>query len=199
MRRLTASLTVIALLIAAPAASAKEVSRAEVCGLENCAKFSKRSAGPELQALAEGGDIVAPPANGAPYFLVRVEIRGDGAFDRFTNHWVPSLNLIRGEQGTWMRMPAEGKAVLARLVADLEPRAAVTLPLSASPDSLAMARAAADTAAAATPAAPANEDGGGLAWPWFAIAVAAAALLVAIVVRRHRARPADGYGAAAGA
>src|SRR3954453_21266488 len=123
-------IVLIALLVAVPAAAAKQVSRAEICGSGGFATFAGRG----LQPLAEGGDIVGPPAHGAPYFLVRVEIRAGDEHHRFASHWVPSLNLIRGGQGTWMKMPAAGKALLLKLSAQRTPLAASTLPLSASPD-----------------------------------------------------------------
>src|SRR3954453_1607028 len=127
-------LVLIALLVAVPAAAAKQVSRAEICGAGGCASFAGRG----LQPLAEGGDIVGPPVPGAPYFLVRIEIRAGDERNHFTSRWVPSLNLIRGAQGTWMVMPAAGKALLVKLSAHRTPLAASTLPLSASPDSRAV-------------------------------------------------------------
>lgn len=200
MCRVIGCLAVIFLLVAAPGASAKEVHRAVVCGAGGCASFSKQDGGPGLQALAEGGDIVGPPADGAPHYRVTVEIRGEGARDRFRSHWVPSLNLIRGEQGTWMEMLAKGKAVLAELTVTVRPLPAATLPLSASADSLAMARITAISTPAPTVMA-ASSRGEGLPWPW--IVAAAPGLVVFMVMitvrRRRRIQPSGRSGAAAGA
>ena len=200
MRSLIGCCAAIALLVIAPGASAKEVHSAVVCGAGGCTSFSKQAGGPRLQALAEGGDIVGPPAHGAPYYRVNVEIRGGDERVRFVNHWVPSLNLIRGDQGTWMKMPAEGKAVLADLTASLRPLPASTLPLSASPDSLAMARITAISTPAPTVTATVSNRGD-FAWPWIVAAVVAmiAALALTIAARRRRGRPSGGFGAAAGA
>jgi hypothetical protein len=201
MRRFIGWFAVITLLVVAPAASAKVVHSVVVCGAGGCASFSKQDGGPGLQALAEGGDIVGPPAHGAPHYRVNVEIRGADERVRFVNHWVPSLNLIRGEQGTWMEMPAEGKAVLAELTAKLKPLPASSLPLSASADSLAMARITAVSTPAPT-VTGASSHGGGFPWPW--IVGATGALLAGLVLttaarRRRRIKPSGRFGAAAGA
>jgi hypothetical protein len=185
MRRLIGCLAAIALLVIVPAASAKVVHSAVICGDGGCASISKQDGRPRLQALAEGGNVVGPPAHGAPYYRVNVEIRGGDARARYTNHWVPSLDLIRGQDGTWMEMPAEGKAGLAALTAKLKPLPASTLPLSASADSLAMARIAAISTPAPVVTAPSN-DGGGFPWSWILAAAAAAGLTVTIAARRRR-------------
>src|SRR5262245_44305608 len=179
MRPICGCLGLIALLVVAPAAAAKQVHSAVVCGSGGCVSVSRHDGGSELQALAEGGNIVGPPAYGAPYYRVTVEIRGGDERFRFVNHWVPSLHLIRGEQGTWMEMPTEGRAVLAELTAELKPLAASTLPLSASADSLAMARITAISTPAPTVTA-ASGHGNAVAWPW--ILVAAAAVVAGLAV-----------------
>src|SRR4051812_35714591 len=139
MRPICGGLAAIALLVVTPAASAKQVHSAVICGTGACVNVSKHDGGPGLQALAEGGDIVGPPAHAAPHYRVTVEIRGGEERFHFVNQWVSSLNLIRGEQGTWMEMPPQGKATLAELTVKLTPLSASTLPLSASADSLAIA------------------------------------------------------------
>ena len=100
-------------LAAAPAASAKEIARAEVCGADGCSTAS----GEDRQVLGHGGASRTPPA-AAPFYIVRIEVdTGAGHIERWEMTAVPERRALRAEDGTWLEMPPEVAAVIAKLTA----------------------------------------------------------------------------------
>ena len=100
-------------LAAAPAASAKEIAKAEVCGADGCSA----AAGDDRQVLGHGGASRTPPA-AAPFYMVRIAVdTGDGRKERWEMTAVPERRALRAEDGTWLEMPPEVAAVIAKLTA----------------------------------------------------------------------------------
>ena len=100
-------------LAAAPAASAKAIAKAEVCGADGCST----AAGDDRQVLGHGGASRTPPA-AAPFYMVRIEVdTGDGRTERWEMTAVPERRALRAEDGTWVEMPPEVAAVIAKLTA----------------------------------------------------------------------------------
>lgn len=185
---ITVLATVGALAVATPAL-AKEVSSVTVCGTDGCSTLTAAKHDVDLHMLAEGGEIVAPPSKGAPHYEVTIAV-SDGVEDLdFTTHWVPSLNLIRGERGTWMEMLPAQRRTLANLDLGLEPFAASALPLSASPESRAAAEPTSDNMsevfAPAQTGAP-SPPGSGLPWQWIVLAGVMLAAGASALVARAR-------------
>ena len=100
-------------LAAAPAAGAKEITKAEVCGADGCSA----AAGADRQVLGNGGATRTPPT-AAPFYMVRIEVdHGGGHTERWGMTAVPERRALRAEDGTWLEMPPEVAAVIAKLTA----------------------------------------------------------------------------------
>jgi hypothetical protein len=166
MRRLAPILVVLAALVAAPAAQAKEITKVKACGTDDCVTTRDPAI---LQGLMNGGPPTVPPD--AQREVIRLtatvaERPGGKAVATFESQWVPSLRLLVAEDGTWMKLPAGAERALNGL--GLEPFPA---PRTATP---------------ATPA-PAD-DGGTPVWLLIAAALALSGTLVAAAVFAQRPR-----------
>jgi hypothetical protein len=116
-------------VLALPAgALAKEPVKATVCGAGACVTSTDKAA---ILPLVDGGPPIAtPPAAGAPAYRVRTTIAaGRGRTDSFTTWISPRLRLIRGSEGTWMRLPAATLGALRRVAKDLPPFPAGRMPI----------------------------------------------------------------------
>ena len=112
-RTLVLAAVAVLALAAAPAASAKEIAKAEVCGADGCSTAS----GDDRQVLGQGGASRTPPA-AAPFYMVRIEVdTGAGHTERWEMTAVPERRALRAEDGTWLEMPPEVAAVIAKLTA----------------------------------------------------------------------------------
>jgi hypothetical protein len=122
MRLLAAVL--LAGLVLVPAASAKEVVGATICGAEECRTISGAEAGHDV--MPDSTTAAAPEA--APFLRLTVDVRvEEGEVVAMESVFVPSLGLLGGEGG-WMR-PVDGAlATLERLARGLEPWPAAELP-----------------------------------------------------------------------
>jgi hypothetical protein len=104
-------------LAAAPAAPAKEITKAQVCGADGCAA----AAGGDRQTLANGGPTRMPPT-AAPFYAVRIAVDSG---ERHTTNWetiaVPERHALRADDGTWLELPPDVEAVITKLSADLRP------------------------------------------------------------------------------
>src|SRR3954454_1357157 len=120
-------LAVLAALALPATALAKEPVKATVCGAGGC---NDTKDGQTMMALAEGGDFTGgPPSAGAPGFKVHLTFRdGKRSIGAFNVWHVPSLRLMRTEDGIWMRMTAAGLAALRRVAGDLQPLPADAIP-----------------------------------------------------------------------
>jgi hypothetical protein len=168
-RTLVVAAAVAALALAVcPAAVAKEIKAAQVCGADGCTAVDD---GTDREALVNGGPPRTPPT-AAPFYKLRIEIdTGGGHTERFHVAAVPDRLAARGEDGTWMGMPAEQAAVLARLT-----RSHRAFP-------------AADLVGAAPAPAPApKHDAGSPLWPEGVLIALALAGGGVILVRAAQAR-----------
>ena len=172
MRRAAALAVAVAVLVAAPAASAKEITKVRACGLDGCASTQDPAI---LAGLTDGGPPVVPPRMRGGVFSLRAAVSdGHQTVAHFTSWWVPELRLLVTEDGTWMRLPAESVAAFDRVTGGLEPLPGSTI-VSEPP--------------AATPAAAIPKDDGGPSW--LLIALPAAAVLAGalfVVGRTPRGR-----------
>jgi hypothetical protein len=170
MRRTITLTTALFLLLAAPAA-AKEITAARICGSDGCSQVMDRAT---LAVLPEGGDPTDPPAGAAPFYKMTLDIRADDATDSFTVLVVPSRNLMRGSEGTWMPMGGEPARLFRQIAARHEAFPAAQLP-GVRP-------------AGAPPKASPDADGPG--WQgWASALVAGLAVLIAAWYARRRRPP----------
>jgi hypothetical protein len=148
-------------LAAAPAAWAKEITKAEVCGADGC----RSAAAADREVLGNGGPPRTAPT-AAPFYTVRVTVdTGEG----HATHWemtaVPARRALLASDGTWLEMPADVAEVVARLAAGRRPFPASDL-----------------VGAAAKPAPqPVAADSGSPLWPegvLIALALAAVGVLI---------------------
>ena len=107
-----AAVAAIALAVA-PAASAKEITKAEVCGAEGCRAADRG----DREVLVNGGPSRTPPT-AAPFYMVRFEVdTGEGRTERWGITAVPERRALRAEDGTWLEMPPDVAAVITKLAA----------------------------------------------------------------------------------
>ena len=106
MQRMLVLAAVAALaLAAAPAAVAKEIKQAQVCGADGCTTVDDeddRAVAPQRRPAAHAAD--------APRRSTRCASRSTparGTTDRFEVAAVPERRALRGDDGTWMEMPPE--------------------------------------------------------------------------------------------
>jgi hypothetical protein len=174
MTRLATLIVVLATLVLAPAAAAKEITAVKACGDNGCVTTKDPAI---LQGLMNGGPPTVPPDAQAPAVRLTASVAerpGGKVMARFQSQWVPSLGLLVGEDGTWMELPASAARALNAL--DVEPFPATG--------------AAPQPASSPAPVPPATHDGGGApAWVLIAAGLAIVALLVGgvlYVLRRPR-------------
>jgi hypothetical protein len=147
MRRRTLVLATALALAAAPAAGAKEIDKAQVCGPSACASVDDDAS---RLVLLEGGPPGKPPA-AAPYYDVRFQV--DHGEDRETFGFVavPSKRAYRTDDGEWWRLTDEMLAVIQKASVHKPPFPAVGLPGAAPPPD--------------PKPQPAASDGSNLLWP----------------------------------
>ncbi len=170
--RLALTLAAAAMLAAPATANAKEITRAAACGADGCRNVTALV---DERAM-EGGPPSSAPARQAPFYELRYTVRGGDESFRIRTTFVPSAGRIRGDDGTWMRPPAETLPILNKLVADSRPYPATLLDIPPGPQSQPAPRKA-------PPAAPADPTPVGA---WIAIAAAVAAALGGIVLLLRR-------------
>jgi hypothetical protein len=184
--RLLPVLIIVASLVAAPAAFAKEVQAVQVCGATQCFTFDRGNSGNKLQLFADVGAPASAPRRAAGWYRLRTRIGGEGMKPVvFTNAYVPSLGLIRvNDEGgggyAWYAVNDEIAPVLRSTAGRLAPRPAASLRVN----DIAPGVPGPTPTATASPA-PRRESGTG--GGWWVLAVAGAAALVAglLVVRRN--------------
>jgi hypothetical protein len=168
MRRLAPIIALLAVFAAAPAASAKEITKARVCGHDDCVTTHDPAI---LNGLMNGGPPTIPQDPKAPMLRITATISerpGGEQMGTTQSQWVPSLGLLVAEDGTWMKLPDDAARALDALAIE---------PFPAQPG-------AAPTAA---PAPAAQADDGGLpAWLVVAGALTLVGALVAAVLLAQR-------------
>ena len=158
-------------LAAAPAAPAKEITKAEVCGADGCSA----AAGADRQALANGGPSRTPPT-AAPFYTVRFAVdTGEGRTERWEMTAVPERRALRAEDGNWLDMTPDVEAIITKLAAERRPFPASGLMGTAPPPE--------------PRPAPAADTGGSPLWPegvLIALVLAAGGVVVVRAVRGSR-------------
>ena len=130
MRRMLVLAAAAALaLAAAPAAVAKEVKKAEVCGPDACSTVDDEQA---RAVLVQGGPPRQPPAAGA-YYDVRITMAEGDESHTWSFAAVPGQWAARADDGTWMRMSPETTGIVKQLGGDQKPFPAAELIGAASP------------------------------------------------------------------
>jgi hypothetical protein len=168
MRRLAPIIALLAMLVAVPAAQAKEITKVRVCGTDGCVTTHDPAI---LSGLMNGGPPTIPQDPSAAVLRLTATVSerpGGKAIARFQSQWVPSLGLLVTEDGTWMKLPADAARALNVLALEPFPGAETAAPPRAH-----------------APAAPAD-DGGVPAWLVIAAALALVAALVAAVLFAQR-------------
>lgn len=167
-----AAALVAAALIVPAAAAAKEIKEGTVCGASGCETVTDREL---LMALVDGGDISSEPPQAAGFYEVEIVMVGEGEQHTFETQMVPSRNALRGDDGTWMQLPAAAKRALTTVVGDdLKPFPAVGL-IGAAP--------------APDPGPVAAAEPGGLSLPEGLLVVGALVLVAAGFLMFGRRRP----------
>jgi len=170
---------ILAGLVAAPAAQAKEVQAVQVCGASDCFTFDRGNSGGKLMLLGQLGSRAAAPARVAAWYRLRTRIGGHGMKPVvFSSEYVPSANLIRvndvgGGGYAWYRVNDDARPVLRSVAGRMAPRPGASLHVTDIAPGV--------PGPTATPAAQEpRESGAGSAWLVVVVAVAlgSAALLV---------------------
>ena len=179
----TLPLAVLAALALPATAVAKEVVKVTACGTNGCQSSND---GKVIAAILGTGNSTggAPKAAGPGYKVRAIVNEGDRRIATFANWHVPSLRLIRAEDGTWMEMTAAGAAALRRLARNLRPFAARRIPLVAPAPRGALPPQTYNVAERPTVPQTAS-DGGGLAW-WPFVVLAALIGFAALFIRKLR-------------
>jgi hypothetical protein len=110
-------LAAVAAFAIAPAAAAKEVKQAQVCGPGHCATVDDEQS---RAILLNGGPPRTPPT-AAPYYDIRITMAEGDEEATWSFAAVPARHAMRGDDGTWMEMPAEMSALVTKVAAGREP------------------------------------------------------------------------------
>ena len=164
MRRIALTAFAVLTLVFVPAAGAKEITAAKVCGPEGCAAVEDEAG---RLVMMTAGSPTEPPAR-APFYRVSGEYAAEGHRETVSFDAVPARKAIRYDDGNWHAMTAEQVALIDSLVADRKAFPADGLMGAAEPP--------------APQPAPAS-DGDSPLWP-AALIVGLVALLVTAAARR---------------
>jgi hypothetical protein len=126
-------------LAAAPAARAKEITKAQVCGADGCTRVADADG---RFALMEGGPPRSAPPAAAPFYRVNMEMDHRGAFSITA---VPNRRAFLADDGLWYEMPPAMVATVAKAAARRRPFAAAGLPGAAQPQKPRRGAAAGDS------------------------------------------------------
>jgi MYXO-CTERM domain-containing protein len=181
VRRLVIAAVAAATLACVPAAAAKEVTSATVCGVDGCTTTQNRAF---LQALMNGGGPADPPAHPSGAFRVRARIAepGGGIIGRFTNWWVPRTQLLLAEDGSWTTLSPRAAEAVASAAHGHKPF---------GPEKLGASFAGTSPHAGPPPpvkTTPVADDGASVDW-WMIVPAAGLALAAAGALLLVRRRP----------
>jgi hypothetical protein len=186
MKRLLVALAALAL----PAgAAAKELKSAAVCGPDGCTQVTENKQA-LVAAFEDGGPPSSPPNRDAPFYRVRIRIKGDSVTETLLVS--PALRRVRGfDHTTWFAMPRRNYRTWVAVTRDVRPFPAAQLP-GVDPNAPAPATGGGalppqtyKVAPVDRPASSADDGGNGPSW-WLIVAIAAAvAALGAAALRLH--------------
>ena len=184
-----AVLSICLLAVLAPAAGAKELQGATICGAERCVDVPKADLGFEL---IEGNSYATPPQHAERFYRVELRIGGGGHHETLELVLLPRLAYLSdfgGRPNTWLALYDDGARIYRQLVAPLEPfPAADTAGMLAAADSDPDRDPSQPTspAAASPPLAAAGKDGGdGIAIAGIVAGVALVGVVGLSLVRRR--------------
>jgi hypothetical protein len=110
-------LAILLVLAVVPAAAAKEITKAEVCGPDGCTAVADRAV---LPILGNGGPPRTPPT-AAPYYDVRITMAEGDQNATWSFAAVPARHAMRADDGTWMEMAPDAAALVTKTAAGREP------------------------------------------------------------------------------
>ena len=186
MKRLLFVLT-IALLALPASAGAKGLISLSVCGTNGCHTTRDRS---QLE-LAMNAIPQAEPDRLGPFFKMRLGIGEPGqkgTLGHVESQWIPSLGLIRGQDGplAGYTLPQPGTAhLLRRMSAGLHAFPAAKLHRIGDPNDASVSEVVPPPANGSGDGATSGGDGGGSGWAWALLALAPAGLAFWMMRRRH--------------
>jgi hypothetical protein len=172
MPRLVLLTVLLASLVVASPAAAKEVQSVKACGVGDCE--TSKAAG-LMRGMTDVGPPTSAPQAPAPFYRLTMAI-GDGneTFGHFKSWWVPAAGVLLGEDGTWMAARPEVRRGLDRLTRGLAALPSARLPGFPAPDT---------DVSPPRPAAAVTSDSGLPVVPL--VAAVAVLALVGLLVRRH--------------
>jgi hypothetical protein len=168
---LTTALALAALALAPGPAAAKGIAAATVCGANGCEEVKDHAL---LMPLAEGGPPAAGPEQRGDFYTVRIEVDLEDVADSFRVLALPVQRMLRGADGTWMRMSNRTAVALAEAAQGLKVFPASRIP----PDRRARVAEVVEP--------PAQRETRGAPWVAIVLGAAGAALAAALAVRRLR-------------
>jgi len=172
MRAKIALLTATAALALPTAASAKEIVSVQTCGAAGCDDVTAIAA----PAALDGGGRGTPPDRPAPFYRVKVAVKAGQERSTFSFLYVPSLQKVRADDGSWLNPTTVSLRALDRIVRGQRPLPAARLALPSPGE--------------APPPSPPAADGRLPAAAWaFGIAGAAAIAGCALVLVLRRRGP----------
>ena len=179
-------------LLALPAgATAKEVSKATVCGADGCITEKDHKA--VAAAVEQGGPPGGPPNRQAAFYRVTVHIKGDP--QGFKLLIAPGARKLRADGRTWITMTPQAIAAWRKVTDGIKPFPAAKLPdvdpsASDEPAPTSSGSLPPQTYAPALTNPPTTPAGDGTAWGLIAAlgagAIALLAAGAALVTRRRR-------------
>jgi len=187
-----AAFSVCLLGVLAPAAAAKELQGATICGAERCVDVPKNDLGFEL---IEGNSYATPPKHAERFYRVELRIGGGGHHETFELVLLPRLAYLSdfgARPNTWLALYDDGARIYRQLTAPLEPfPAAETARMLAAADSgrdrepSPPSTPPSPPAAASPPLADTGKDGGdGIAIAGIVAGVALVGVVGLSLVRR---------------
>lgn len=133
MRRLAPIIALLALLVAVPAAHAKEITEVQVCGADDCVTTHNPAI---LNGLMNGGPPTIPQDPNAAMLRLKATISerpGGEEMGTTQSRWIPSLGLLVAEDGTWMKLPDQAARALDGLGLQPFPAPRSALPVKPVP------------------------------------------------------------------
>jgi len=171
----------------AAAASAKEIDKAKVCGVDGCHDVSDQA----TMAVTDGGPPTAWPDEATPFYRVKVSMKvpeGESV-PGWSFLWVPAAQMIKQEDETWTNPPSTTVDELEALTRGIKPLPASKLVL---PEQVKQAEIVAPAEV------PPADDGGLPAAVWVFIVVGALGLVAVLARGALTVRGRRGGSAAAG-
>ncbi len=123
MKRLTMLVLALAGTLAVPSlASAKELTKAQVCGPGGCATVTDKHT---LLNIPTGGDTPSAPPPASSYYELRLTVTERSHTYRWTSYYVPASNMVAGideyNAGVFFRIYGDAGPLMRRLSRGIAP------------------------------------------------------------------------------